>query len=116
MAKRIALYIVAFFSFYALSLVGFYLYFNDNLPDIAAWIFQPKRITKVYSEDGQHLKDFLEENREILTYEEIPQSTYLWLHTEGVSKQSIPTCLEKMRLQETQKTIHSQTDFGLKSY
>ena len=74
MAKRIALYIAAFFSIYALSLVGFYLLFNDNLPDIAAWTFQPKRITKVYSEDGQHLKDFLEENREILTYEEIPQS------------------------------------------
>jgi len=74
MAKRIALYIVAFFSVYALSLVGLYLSFNDNLPDIAAWTFQPKRITKVYSKDGQHLKDFLEENREILTYEEIPQS------------------------------------------
>ena len=74
MAKRIALYTVAFFSVYALSLVGLYLSFNDNLPDIAAWTFQPKRITKVYSKDGQHLKDFLEENREILTYEEIPQS------------------------------------------
>ena len=60
MVKRITLYIAAFFSVYALSLVGFYLSFNDNLPDIAAWTFQPKRITKVYSEDGQHLKDFLE--------------------------------------------------------
>ncbi len=74
MVKRIAVYIVAFFSLYALALVGFYVSFNDNLPDIAAWSFQPKRITKVFSEDGQHLKDFLEENREILTYEEIPQS------------------------------------------
>lgn len=74
MAKRIALYILAFFSFYVLCLVGVYLSFNDNLPDIAAWSFQPKRITKVYSEDGQHLQDFLEENREILTYEEIPKS------------------------------------------
>ncbi len=74
MAKRIALYILSFFLFYALCLVGVYLSFNDNLPDIAAWSFQPKRITKVYSQDGQHLQDFLEENREILTYEEIPKS------------------------------------------
>ena len=60
MAKRIALYIVAFFSVYALSLlVGLYLSFNDNLPDIAAWTFQPKRITKVYSKRRSTLKGFL---------------------------------------------------------
>ena len=74
MLKRIALYTTAFLSFYALCALGINLVFNDNLPDIDAWSFQPKRITKVYSQDGQHLKDFLEENREVLTYEEIPKS------------------------------------------
>ena len=59
---------------YALFLLAVYLTFSYNLPDIDDWSFQPKRITRVFSADGQHLKDFLEENREILTYEEIPQS------------------------------------------
>ena len=59
---------------YVLFLVATYLTFNDNLPDIDDWSFQPKRITRVFSSDGQHLKDFLEENREILAYEEIPRS------------------------------------------
>lgn len=74
MLKHLLLYTVAFLAFYALAGVGFYLAFNDNLPDIDTWSFQPKRVTKVYSSDGRHLKDFLEENREILTYEEIPKS------------------------------------------
>ena len=74
MLKRLLLYTVAFSALYALAGVGIYLAFNDNLPDIDAWSFQPKRVTKVYSSDGRHLKDFLEENREILTYEEIPKS------------------------------------------
>lgn len=74
MVKYIALYTLAFLTFYAFGVVGVYFAFNDNLPDIDAWKFQPKRITKVYSQDGQHLKDFREENREILTYEEIPRS------------------------------------------
>ena len=57
---------------YILFLAAIYVSFSDNLPDIDDWSFQPKRITRVFSSDGQHLKDFLEENREILTYEEIP--------------------------------------------
>ena len=74
MLKRLLLYTALFFVIYAIGAVGVYLTFNDNLPDIDAWSFQPKRVTKVYSADGRHLKDFLEENREILTYEEIPRS------------------------------------------
>ena len=74
MLKSLLLYTAVFLIIYALGAVGVYLTFNDNLPDINAWSFQPKRVTKVYSADGRHLKDFLEENREILTYEEIPRS------------------------------------------
>lgn len=74
MLKRLLFYTIAFLALYAVAGVGVYLTFNDNLPDINAWSFQPKRVTKVYSADGRHLKDFLEENREILTYEEIPKS------------------------------------------
>ena len=72
--KRFALYTLILLLFYTLALTGIYFAFNDNLPDIDAWSFQPKRITRVFSSDGQHLKDFLEENREILTYEEIPKA------------------------------------------
>ena len=74
MLKRLLLNTAVFLVIYALGAVGVYLTFNDNLPDIDAWSFQPKRVTKVYSADGRHLKNFLEENREILTYEEIPRS------------------------------------------
>ena len=72
--KRLLLYTACFFVLYAAAGVGGYLIFSDNLPDIDAWSFRPKRVTNVYSADGRHLQDFLEENREILTYEEIPSS------------------------------------------
>ena len=72
--KRLLLYTACCFALYALVGVGGYLILNDNLPDIDAWSFQPKRVTNVYSADGRHLQDFLEENREIVTYEEIPAS------------------------------------------
>ena len=72
--KRLLLYTACFFALYAAVGVGGYLIFNDNLPDFDAWSFQPKRVTNVYSADGRHLQDFLEENREIVTYEEIPAS------------------------------------------
>ena len=74
MLKKIAICAFVFLLFYALSFFIFYHLFNDNLPDLDELeSFQPKRITRVFSDDGQHLQDFLEENREILTYEEIPQ-------------------------------------------
>ena len=72
--KRLLLYTACFFALYAVVGVGGYLILNDNLPDIYAWSFRPKRVTNVYSADGRHLQDFLEENREIVTYEEIPAS------------------------------------------
>ena len=72
--KKLLLYTACFFALYAVVGVGAYLLFNDNLPDIDDWSFQPKRVTNVYSADGRHLQDFLEENREIVTYEEIPAS------------------------------------------
>ena len=71
---RLSIFTFGFLCCYALFLAGIYLAFNDNLPDIDAWSFQPKRITRVFSADGKHLKNFLEENREILTYEEIPEA------------------------------------------
>lgn len=70
---RILLYAIGFLALYTLVVVGAYFAFNDNLPDIDNWSFEPKRVTRVFSADGQHLKDFLEENRELLTYEEIPK-------------------------------------------
>lgn len=70
---RILLYVAGFLALYTLALVGTYFAFNDHLPDIDNWSFEPKRVTHVFSADGQHLKDFLEENRELLTYEEIPK-------------------------------------------
>ena len=72
--KRLLLYIACFFALYVAIGVGGYLIFNDNLPNIDDWSFRPKRVTNVYSADGRHLQDFLEENREIVTYEEIPES------------------------------------------
>ena len=74
MLKRLLLYTACFLALYAVVGVGGYLILNDNLPDIDAWSFRPKRITNVYSADGRHLQDFLEENREMVTYEEIPAS------------------------------------------
>ena len=55
MLKRLLLYTALFLVIYAIGAVGVYLTFNDNLPDIDAWSFQPKRVTKVYSADGRHL-------------------------------------------------------------
>ena len=72
--KRLLLYTACFFALYAAVGVSGYLIFNDNLPNIDDWSFRPKRVTNVYSADGRHLQDFLEENREIITYEEIPAS------------------------------------------
>ena len=72
--KKLIVLVSAITATYLALFLGTYVAFNDNLPDIDDWSFQPKRITKVYSADGQHLKNFLEENREILTYEEIPKS------------------------------------------
>ncbi|MCY3790303.1 MAG: transglycosylase domain-containing protein, partial [Gemmatimonadetes bacterium] len=74
MLKRLLIYTACFLALYAVVGVGGYLILNDNLPDIDAWSFRPKRITNVYSADGRHLQDFLEENREMVTYEEIPAS------------------------------------------
>lgn len=74
MLYRLLLYAACFFLLYAIVGVGGYLILNDNLPDIDAWSFRPKRVTNVYSADGRHLQDFLEENREMVTYEEIPAS------------------------------------------
>ena len=66
--------VLGFGLLYLLSVAGVYVLYNDNLPNLDELEnFQPKRITKVYSDDGKHLQDFLEENREILTYKEIPQ-------------------------------------------
>lgn len=76
MLKNVAFLSLACLFSYGISLTVVYLLFSDNLPDIDELeLFQPKRITKVYSADGQHLRNFKEENREVLRgYEEIPQA------------------------------------------
>jgi len=76
MLKKVVILALSCLLFYGISLTVIYQLFGNNLPDIDELeLFQPKRITKVYSADGQHLKDFLEENREVLRrYEEIPQT------------------------------------------
>ena len=72
--RRIAAAGLACLGLYAAVLVGVYSLFSDNLPDIDELeTFQPKRVTKVYSSDGQHLFDFKLENRELIrSFDEIP--------------------------------------------
>jgi penicillin-binding protein 1A len=73
MSKRIATYALSCILFYSFGLLAVYLVFSGNLPDLDELEgIQHKRVTKVYSTDGQHLRDFLEENREVLAQEEIP--------------------------------------------
>ena len=74
MVKFLPLIAIACMAVYGISLVVAVNLFSDDLPDIDELErFQPKRITKVFSADGRHLRNFLEENRELLKgYEEIP--------------------------------------------
>ena len=76
MLKKVALLAVCFILLYAIGLSVVYDLFNDNLPDIDELeTFKPKRVTKVYSAEGRLLRDFHEQNRELLkSYDEIPQS------------------------------------------
>ncbi|MEE3234176.1 MAG: PBP1A family penicillin-binding protein [Candidatus Latescibacterota bacterium] len=74
MLKRIALYTLSFFFLYVVGIMITFGVFSNALPDIAAWNFEPKRLTKVFSNNGNHLHNFLEENREIISYEELPKS------------------------------------------
>ena len=75
-ACRIAALGLACLCLYAAGLAAVYLLFSDNLPDIDELeTFQPKRVTKVYASDGQHLFDFKLENRELIrSFDEIPQA------------------------------------------
>ena len=72
--RTIAASCLACLGLYSAFLVGVYVLFSDNLPDIDELeTFQPKRVTKVYSSDGQHLFDFKLENRELIrSFDEIP--------------------------------------------
>ena len=76
MLKKLSLIAVCCVAIYGLLLSILIGLFNDNLPDIDELErFQPKRVTKVFSADGQHLRNFLEENRELLkSYDEIPKA------------------------------------------
>lgn len=75
MVKRAFIGIFGCLLVLSLGPAAVYFAFNDNLPDLDELErFQPKRVSKVFSADGQHLKNFLEEDREILSYEEIPQA------------------------------------------
>jgi penicillin-binding protein 1A len=74
--KNIALGVAACMFFYTVIVGLVYAVFSDNLPDIDTLeTFQPKRVTRVWSADKQHLLDFKEENRELIRdYDEIPQA------------------------------------------
>ena len=75
MVKRAFIGIFGCLLVLSLGPAAVYFAFNDNLPDLDELErFHPKRVSKVFSADGQHLKNFLEEDREILFYEEIPQA------------------------------------------
>ena len=76
MLKKVALLSTCFVLLYATGLSVVYGLFNDNLPDIDELeTHQPNRLTKVYSADGKHLRDFHVQKRELLkSYDEIPQS------------------------------------------
>lgn len=74
MLKRILLYTTSFFFLYIVGIIFIFGIFSSDLPDVAAWNFEPKRLTKVFSNNGKHLHNFLEENREIITYEELPKA------------------------------------------
>ncbi len=74
MLKRILLYTTYFFLLYIAGITSILGIFSSDLPDVAAWNFEPKRLTKVFSNNGTHLHNFLEENREIITYEELPKA------------------------------------------
>ena len=75
-ARKIALGTAACISFYAVGVGLVYALFSDDLPDIDTLeTFQPKRVTRVWSADGQHLLDFKEENRELIRdFNQIPQA------------------------------------------
>ncbi len=75
MLKFLLLIAIACTAVYGITLAAAVSLFSDDLPNIDELErFQPKRITKVYSADGRHLRNFLEENRELLKgYEEIPK-------------------------------------------
>lgn len=75
MLKFLLPFAAACMAVYGISLAAAVNWFSEGLPDIDELEqFQPKRITKVFSADGRHLRNFLEENRELLEgYEEIPK-------------------------------------------
>ncbi len=74
--KKIVLGASACLFLYAVGGGLVYALFSDELPDIDTLeTFQPKRVTRVWSADGQHLLDFKEENRELIRdFDEIPQA------------------------------------------
>ncbi|MBT3343959.1 MAG: PBP1A family penicillin-binding protein [Gemmatimonadetes bacterium] len=71
---KIALACIVCTCLYTIGGVLVYALFSANLPNIDELeTTQPKRVTRVYAADGQHLMDFREENREIIReFDEIP--------------------------------------------
>ena len=60
MVKRVLLCVFLCLLVLSLGPAALYFMFNDNLPDLDELErFQPKRVSKVFSADGQHLKNFL---------------------------------------------------------
>jgi len=56
------------------ALAGAYIAIKDNLPQVADIdTFRPKLITTVYAADGRPLKEFAEEKRVEITYDQIPK-------------------------------------------
>jgi len=57
------------------GLLGAYVAIKDNLPDVSDIdTFRPKLITTVYAADGQPIKEFAEEMRVEVTFDQLPKS------------------------------------------
>jgi len=57
------------------GLLGAYVAIKDNLPDVSDIdTFRPKLITTVYAADGRPIKEFAEERRVEVTFDQLPKS------------------------------------------
>jgi penicillin-binding protein 1A len=69
--------LIAFLAVLAVGLggiLGAYVAIRDNLPDVSdIETFKPKLITTVYASDGQPLKEFAEERRVEVSYDQLPK-------------------------------------------
>lgn len=72
--KKIIIIFMSFFSIFTILVLGFYFYFNKDLPDIEKLKnYKPNTITKIYSEEGEVIGEFFIEKREVIPIHRIPK-------------------------------------------